>query len=143
MILGIIFFMDRRIITFLRSNHVFSLAVANEKDVYSAPCFYVLDDEEVALIFASDPKTHHMRLALHNPFVAGSIHRCEKQISRIQGIQFLGELQAATTKQHSIYYKRFPIAKTMDPAIWIIKLKWIKMTDNTLGFKKKIIWQRE
>ena len=135
--------MDRRIITFLRGNHVFSLAVTDGKEVYSASCFYVWDDEEIALIFASDPKTHHMRLALCNPFVAGTIHRCEERISKIQGIQFQGELLKATIQQSTIYYQRFPIAKAMVPSIWAIKLKWIKMTNNTLGFKKKIIWQRE
>ena len=35
---------------------------------------------------------------------------------------------------------RFPVAALMDTRLWILKLTHIKMTDNRLGFGKKIIW---
>jgi uncharacterized protein len=35
---------------------------------------------------------------------------------------------------------RFPVAALMDTRLWIVRLTFIKMTDNRLGFGKKLIW---
>ena len=40
-----------------------------------------------------------------------------------------------------LYFKAFPYAIAMNPALWQIKIDYFKMTDNKLGFGKKIIWQ--
>jgi uncharacterized protein YhbP (UPF0306 family) len=48
-----------------------------------------------------------------------------------------GELLA---RAKSGYLKRFPVAILMDTRLWIVKLTCIKMTDNRLGFGKKIVW---
>ena len=133
--------MDPRIKHFLKTNHILSLAAWAESEVYAASCFYCYKDQ--ALIFASDDSTHHMQLILHNPQVSGTIHLCERTIAKIQGVQFKGEVMKATQEQERCYFQAFPIAKAMSPTIWAINLTWIKMTDNTFGFKKKIIWQRE
>jgi len=84
-----------------------------------------------------------MELIKRDSRVAGTIHLCEREIAKIQGVQFRGVVSGATQKQRECYFRHFPITRGMKPPIWAIKLNWIKMTDNTLGFKKKIIWQRE
>jgi len=40
----------------------------------------------------------------------------------------------------NIYFKSFPYAVAMNPKPWQIKVNYFKMTDNKLGFGKKIIW---
>ena len=39
-----------------------------------------------------------------------------------------------------LYLDRFPFAKDLPINLWILKLTYIKMTDNSLGFGKKLIW---
>jgi len=40
-----------------------------------------------------------------------------------------------------IYYKRFPYAIGTQSTFWLLTLQYAKLTDNRLGFGKKIIWQ--
>ena len=40
------------------------------------------------------------------------------------------------------YLKRFPVAALMDTQLWVVKLTFIKMTDNRLGFGKKLVWEK-
>jgi len=44
---------------------------------------------------------------------------------------------------YQLYYQKFPFAETMPAPIWGIKLDWVKVTDNTLGFGTKLIWGGE
>jgi uncharacterized protein YhbP (UPF0306 family) len=37
----------------------------------------------------------------------------------------------------------FPYAKDFPLKFWSLKLNFIKMTDNSLGFGKKIIWRED
>jgi uncharacterized protein YhbP (UPF0306 family) len=40
------------------------------------------------------------------------------------------------------YIKRFPYAAVAPLNIWVIEPDFMKLTDNTLGFGKKLIWNR-
>lgn len=42
-----------------------------------------------------------------------------------------------------VYLKRFPFAALMDTTLWVLQIDYAKMTDNRLGFGKKLIWERE
>jgi uncharacterized protein YhbP (UPF0306 family) len=68
-------------------------------------------------------------------------------IGRIRGIQFQGIVSEhegdLLSKAKSVYLKRFPVAVLMDTRLWIVKLTFIKMTDNRFGFGKKIIWTHD
>ena len=39
--------------------------------------------------------------------------------------------------------KKFPIAMLMETTLWVVSLTYLKMTDNKLGFGKKMIWSEE
>ena len=41
------------------------------------------------------------------------------------------------------YIKAFPYAAVADLSLWRLEAKMMKLTDNTLGFGKKLIWQKE
>ena len=38
--------------------------------------------------------------------------------------------------------KKFPYAVLMKTTLWILEIEYIKMTDNRLGFGKKLIWEK-
>ena len=134
--------MQKRIKDFLLSNHILTLATSADNLPYVATCFYVFDEESIALVFASDAETRHLRQALANPNVAAAIHICTDKVGLIRGVQCKGRLLEATDQQKRCYFEAFPIAKAMAPSIWAMELDWVKMTDNRLGFGKKLTWTR-
>ncbi|MEJ2373224.1 MAG: hypothetical protein P8Y16_05450, partial [Sulfurimonas sp.] len=64
-----------------------------------------------------------------------------KEIGKIQGLQFRGIFRKNEDKELSkLYFKTFPYALALQPKLWIIDVDYFKLTDNRLGFGKKIIW---
>ena len=139
--------MDKRIEAYIKTNKVFTIATSVNDLPYCANCFYVFDVKNKSLIFLSDSSTKHIAEALKNDKVAGSIFNGETTIVKIQGIQFTGEFITPNKNQeehfYQLYYKKYPFAKAKPSPIWAIQLNWIKMTDNTLGFGKKLLWKSE
>jgi len=137
---------EKRIVDFIKKHHVLTLATKSENELWCANCFYVYDEEENSLIFTSDIDTRHVSEALKNNFVAGSIVLETSVIGKIQGIQFQGNFvkpenkKLKTAKTH--YLLRFPFATLMNTTLWVVELTYIKMTDNRLGFGKKLIWKK-
>ena len=129
----------------MKSNKSFTLATSLNDIPYCATCFYAFDEATFSIIFLSDETTRHISEALSNPKVAGTIVSNVTTVAKIQGIQFVGQLVALSSEQeqedYAIYYRKFPFAKTRPSSIWRIQLQWIKMTDNTLGFGSKVIWE--
>ena len=139
--------MEKRIQKFIRENKVLTFCTSKDNVPYCASCFYAYDEENQLLIFSSENHTRHIEEAIENNQVAGTINTENKTVAKIQGIQFMGKFITPSTVQqkafYSIYYKNFPFAKAMKAPIWAIELTWMKMTDNTLGFGKKLEWERQ
>lgn len=137
--------MEKKIFKYINSNQVLTFSTSIDNQSYCALCFYVFDEANHTLIFLSDKETRHIKVAMSNSKVSGTITNDEISISKLRGIQFLGEFivpdKLLTSEFYDKYYKRFPFARMKPSPIWGIKLSYIKMTDNTLGFGKKIIWQ--
>jgi len=135
---------DRKIIRFFSKHHVLTIATTVNNEPWCANCFYVYLEEENALVFTTGNDTRHGKEFTKNPFVAGSVVLETMVIGTIRGIQFQGEVSEPEddllSRAKSRYLKRFPIAALMDTQLWVVKLTFIKMTDNRLGFGKKIIW---
>jgi uncharacterized protein len=135
---------DRRIVKFFRKHHVLTIATTIGNEPWCANCFYVYLEEENALVFTTDPETRHGKEFMNNLHVAGSVVLETKIIGKIRGIQFQGTvsepLVEMAEKVKSAYLRRFPVAMLMDTHLWIVKLTFIKFTDNRLGFGKKLIW---
>jgi uncharacterized protein YhbP (UPF0306 family) len=136
---------EKRITDFLKRHHVLTLATSASNQPWCANCFYVYLEEENILAFTSDKKTRHIRESSNQSQVAGSIVLETRMIGKIQGIQFLGNIEEPTETLletvRNAYIRRFPIAMLMDTTMWIVRLTYIKMTDNRLGFGKKLIWE--
>lgn len=133
--------MDERIIHFIHSKHILSLAVTDGSGVYSANCFYAFDEANLELIFASCKDSKHIKLALINPNLALNIFTDTHTIGLIKGVQIKALFKEASLEQIQIYYKRFPFAKFHSGSIFSLKIQWLKYTDNKLLLAKKIEFQ--
>ena len=137
---------DSRIIKFFRRHHVLTIATAVGDEPWCANCFYTYLEEENSLVFTTDQDTRHGKEFLVNPLVAGSVVLETMVIGKIRGIQFQGTVSEPEgellQKAKWAYLKKFPPAALMNTHLWVVKLTMIKMTDNRLGFGKKLIWLR-
>jgi uncharacterized protein YhbP (UPF0306 family) len=135
---------DNKVIRFFRKHHVLTIATTVENEPWCANCFYVYLEEENVLVFTTDCDTRHGKEFAKNPLVAGSVVLETLMIGKIRGIQFQGIVSEPVgemlSKARWTYLKKFPPAALMDTHLWVVKLTFIKMTDNRLGFGKKIEW---
>jgi len=131
----------RKIESFIDEHHVLSLATSNKNELSVCNLFYAYDAKSTSFITASSDDTTHIQHILKNSNIAGTIVLETKTIGKIQGLQFHGKCTQLDDKSlASIYFKEFPASIVMKPALWQIKIEYFKMTDNTLGFGKKLIW---
>jgi len=133
-----------KIDTFLQKHHVLSLCSTDGIDLSACNLFYVFDMTCNSFVVASSDETTHVKNILQNPKVAGTVVLETKIVGKIEGLQFRGEflpLEEKSLKQ--LYFKNFPYALAMNPKLWQIKIDYFKLTDNTLGFGKKIIWKMD
>src|ERR1017187_7216325 len=138
--------MDNKIVKFLSKHHLLTLATSLDNEPYCSSLFYAFLESHEMLVFMSQDNTKHIRDIKYNNKVAGTIAP-ETTIAKIQGIQLTGTIEILDGQllalAKSSYQKKFPMSKLMDGIIYGIELNYIKMTDNTLGFGKKLIWTKE
>ena len=131
-----------KIALFIQKHHVMSLATSYENELSVCSLFYVYDDESRCFVVASSEKTQHINHIQKNKKIAGNILLETDTVSKIEGLQFRGEFkELQNTALKKLYFKKFPYALAMLPTLWEIKIDFFKLTDNTLGFGKKLIWQ--
>lgn len=137
---------EKRIVEFILEHHVLTLATSVENSPWCANCFYTYLEEENCFVFTSDEDTKHVQDVLTNLNVAGSVVLETSTVGKIQGIQFAGKMERPgkmlASKAKKAYLKKFPYAVLMKTTLWVVCPKIIKMTDNRLGFGKKLIWQK-
>ena len=135
----------KRIVDFINEHHVLTLATSVENNPWCANCFYVWLEDENCFVFTSDDETKHVQDVAANQKVAGSVVLETSTVGKIRGIQFRGTMKIPenelASKAKMAYLKRFPFAILMKTSLWIVQVNYIKMTDNRLGFGKKIIWE--
>lgn len=136
---------EKKITDFIKEHHVLTLATLNNNQPWCANCFYAFLEEELMLVFTSDEDTRHIADVRSNPTVAGSIVLETSVVGKIRGVQLTGLMEKPegelAKKSKMAYLKRFPFAALMNTSLWVLKLNYIKMTDNRLGFGKKLIWE--
>ncbi|NLX29558.1 MAG: hypothetical protein GXY59_11370 [Bacteroidales bacterium] len=137
---------EKGITDFIRKHHVVTLATCAGSVPWVCHCFYAYMKEENWLVFTSDDQTRHVREVLANPEVAGGIVLETSVVSKVQGIQFRGTMRRPTEEEKGsvtrAYLARFPFAVLMNASLWIVEIHSVKMTDNRLGFGKKLHWER-
>ena len=131
----------KKITSFIDKHHVLSLATSAEDGLSVCSLFYVFDPKKLSFVVASSDETQHIRDIKKDKNIAGNIVLETKNIGKIQGVQFKGFFEELNDKElKKLYFRKFPHAKLMKPKLWQIKIKYFKMTDNRLGFGKKIIY---
>jgi len=137
---------DNKIIDFIKEHHVLTLATSDNNIPYCCNVFYVYLDDENCIVFTSDNNTKHITQVRNNYNVAGSIVLETSIVGKIQGIQFTGKMYEPTdellSKAKSKYLWKFPFAVLMNTQLWVVEFNFLKLTDNRLGFGKKIIWEK-
>ena len=135
---------DKRIIDFIKRHHVLTLATTScDGEPYCAACFYAYDKERNHLIFTSDDATRHAQEMSQNSKVAIGITLETRVVGKVQGAQICGIAERGDDKDKAHYIKRFPYAAVAPLNIWSVTPTFIKLTDNTLGFGKKLIWNSQ
>ena len=137
---------DIRIVDFIKEHHLLTLATSKENRPYCSNVFYIYDEKNNSLIFSSDINSRHTHELCKNSNVAGAIALETKDVKKIQGVQLLGEINELKDedleKANKQYLKAYPYAKKMKPHLWEMKLTFVKMTHNQLGFGKKLVWEK-
>ncbi|MGL4363688.1 MAG: pyridoxamine 5'-phosphate oxidase family protein [Bacteroidales bacterium] len=130
----------------IRKHHVLTLATSVNDEPYCSTVFYAYLELENCFVFTSNLKTKHVQDLAHNMYVGGNIALETKEVGKIQGIQIQGlafqpekELLSVASKT---YLKRFPYAILLETTFWVLEPIWAKLTDNRLGFGKKLTWER-
>lgn len=135
--------MNERIVKFLKKMHLASVcAIDDDGQPYAFSAFYAFDELNFTLLLASCDESSHVKFLKNSKLVAGTVALDTKIVGKIEGVQFQGVMREASESGREIYFKRFFYAKAMDPKIWSISLEKVKFTSNTLGFGKKIFWQK-
>lgn len=132
-----------KIALFLDEHHVMSLATSNFEELSVCSLFYAYSKEKNSFVVASSDETTHIEHIKQNADVAGNILLETKTVGKIQGVQFKGNFSSLEDRElQKIYFKAFPYALALSPKLWKIDVTYFKMTDNRLGFGKKIIWHK-
>lgn len=135
---------DKRFEKFIAKHHVLTLATSTTDGVpYCCNAFFAYNKAEAAFIFTSDTTTNHGQMMLKNSRVAASIVLETRIVGRIQGLQITGIIAPANDTDKALYIKRFPYTAIADLTLWRLQADMMKLTDNTLGFGKKLLWQRQ
>jgi uncharacterized protein YhbP (UPF0306 family) len=123
-------------------------------------------------VFTTDPTTRHGAEMEENGHVAAGIVLETRTVGRLQGLQIEGTVRrpestvsrpdsaanvitadagtiirkpelSESDRVRRAYLKRFPYAVAAgELPLWILEPDTMKLTDNTLGFGKKLIWKR-
>ncbi|WP_086247056.1 hypothetical protein [Campylobacter vicugnae] len=130
--------MDEKIVKFIKSQHILTLGVNGENGAYLCSCFYVFIEPNLIIVAFGD-ESYHAKVVQDDNRVFINIALQTKILGKIQGLQASAIISKSQALEHKdAYISRFAYARLMRLNIYTIRLKWLKFTDNTLGFGKKI-----
>lgn len=133
---------------FIAHQTVASLCCTNNSgELHCFSCYYAFDAGDGLLYFKTGDANLHMQWLKHWPQVAGTILPDKLNKLQVKGIQFKGILlpldEMVAQQSSKRYHLKYPFALAMPGTVQTIRIDWIKMTDNSLGFGAKLIWERE
>lgn len=112
---------------------------------WCAHVFYAWLPDENLFVITTDGKTRHGAEMEANAAVAAGIALETRTVGRLQGIQIEGAVRKADGAEldaaRRAYLKRFPYAVVAELSLWVLEPSQMKLTDNTLGFGKKLVWK--
>ena len=140
--------LDKRIQEFINQHHVLVLATCADNQPYCCDCFYAYDAERNTFIIKTDAEnTRHMKEIAQNNNVAASIVLETKEVGKLQGLQICATAIIPEGDELSqakkTYLLKYPYAIAVSGTYVVLKTNYYKLTDNRLGFGKKIVWNRQ
>lgn len=139
--------MNEIIIHFLSQQTCATIGCSDEQGKpYCFNCFYAFNKEEALVYFKSSAETRHGQMMQKNKHVSGTVLPDKINKLIIKGLQLEGvildEDHPLSKNAEAKYHLKHPMALAMPGEVWTLQLNAIKMTDSTLGFGKKICWNR-
>ncbi len=140
--------MDNKITDFLQKQTCCTISCIDEDgNPYCFSCYFSFNPEEGTLCFKSSPESYHAILLTKYPNIAGTVLPDSLNKLNTRGLQFRGLLidsqDQLAKNASSNYHFRHPLALGFKGEVYTIQLNQIKMTDSSMGFGKKINWERE
>ncbi len=136
---------DVRIIRFIRRHHVLTLATTVDDVPHCSSLFYAYLPESNLFAVTSARDTWHVAQLHRNARVAAAVALETKIVGKVQGLQLRGRMYSPCGEElvavRKAYLLRFPYAAVADLEMWTIAPDYMKLTDNRLGFGKKLIWE--
>ena len=136
----------QKITDFIKRHHVITIATENNGQPWCFNAFYAFDKETQSFVITSHDDTRHIQEVLQNKKVAGSVVLETEIVGKVQGLQFSGEMTFCEDEDEKqakkVYIKRFPLTTLTPKILWRISIYNAKYTDNTLGFGKKLTWDK-
>lgn len=138
--------MNERIVSFFHEQRSATVCCVDEEGKpYCFTVFYAFDAQQALLYFKTSANTRHTPLLQQNAAVAGTVHPDKLNAMALKGIQFTGSAlppdAPLSAKAAGVYHKKYPFARAMKGEVWTVQLATVKMTDNTLSFGKKLLWE--
>lgn len=137
----------QKITDFIKKHHVITIATVKDNQPWCFNAFYAFDEDTQSFIITSHNDTRHIQEVLANPKIAGSVVLETEIVGKVQGLQFSGEMVLCENDDErqakKVYIKRFPLTTITPKILWRISIYEAKYTDNTLGFGKKLLWNKK
>ncbi|MFI3315443.1 MAG: pyridoxamine 5'-phosphate oxidase family protein [Rikenellaceae bacterium] len=137
----------KEIIRFIREHHVMTLASHDGDAPYCANLFYAYSSKLNGFVYTSSLATSHAQHCLKNTKAAGSIVVETKVVGKVRGLQISGNTTPVSDSELAIakgsYLRKFPFAVVAPLELWLFRPSFLKLTDNRLGFGKKLIWEKD
>ncbi|HAO47492.1 MAG TPA: hypothetical protein PLZ45_03080 [Ferruginibacter sp.] len=139
--------MTGKISAYIKEQTCASICCVTEEGLpYCFSCYYVYNSGEFLLHYKSAAATQHSQLLLKNPAVAGTILPDKLSALHIKGLQFTGTVLPAdhpsAMSALSFYHRKNPLALAIPGNVYTIRIDTVKYTDSSLGFGKKLNWNR-
>lgn len=138
---------ESKITAFMEAQTCATICCINEGAMpWCFTCFFEWNSDEGLLYFKSSAEARHSLMMKKNPSIAGTVLPDKLNKLMVKGVQFEGVVlspcEELAKNAAAFYHKKNPLAVAIPGETWAIKVNYLKMTDSTLGFGKKIIWER-
>jgi uncharacterized protein YhbP (UPF0306 family) len=135
-------------VDFVKAHHVMTLSTCFNDEPYCCSLFYAYMEKEGCFVFSSESSAKHVQDISHNIYVGANIALETEIVGKIQGLQLQGLVYRPQDDKiaqavRRAYMRRFPYAMLLHTTLWMLEPTWAKLTDNRLGFGKKITWQKD
>jgi uncharacterized protein YhbP (UPF0306 family) len=144
----------------LQERWVLALATLAPDDQlpYATPLFYAVAAlpgcPAPTLVFASRADTCHGRAIADGPTaVAAAIYLETETVGEVRGVQLRGDVLVSTrlgpeaaASLRAAYLERHPVAAAHlgeRDLLYALAIEWAKLTDNRIGFGKRLVWTFE